>query len=150
MSERYILETRPLALIIEDDADQNLIFTTAMYQAGYETESIKDGLTAQKRLSEVVPKTVVLDLHIPEVAGMTLLSQIRNDQRLMDVSVILATADAALANSLHAEADIVLLNICSTCWSRIMCFSSEELGFISGVASLYFCYVYFLFLFTGE
>lgn len=109
MSERYILETRPLALIIEDDADQNLIFTTAMYQAGYKTESYNDGLAAQQRLSEVVPKTVVLDLHIPEVAGMTLLSQIRNDQRLMDVSVILATADAALASSLHAEADIVLL-----------------------------------------
>ena len=103
------METKPLALIIEDDADQNLIFTTALDQAGYETESIKDGRTAQRRLTEVVPKTVVLDLHIPEVEGVALLSQIRNDQRLTNVSVILATADAALANSLHAEADLVLL-----------------------------------------
>lgn len=103
------METKPLALIIEDDVDQNLIFTTALDQAGYETESIKDGLTAQQRLTEVVPQTVVLDLHIPGVAGVTLLSQIRNDQRLIDVNVILATADAALANSLYAEADLVLL-----------------------------------------
>lgn len=103
------METKPLALIIEDDADQNLIFTTALDQAGYKTESIKDGLTAQQRLNEVVPQTVVLDLHIPEVEGLTLLRQIRNDQRLTHVNVILATADAALAISLYAEADLVLL-----------------------------------------
>jgi two-component system, OmpR family, response regulator AdeR len=103
------LETKPLALIIEDDVDQNLIFTTALDRAGYETESIQDGLTAQKRLTEVVPKTVVLDLHIPGVEGMTLLRQIRNDPRLRNVRVILATADAALATSLQAQADLVLL-----------------------------------------
>jgi len=103
------LETKPLALIIEDNADQNLVFTTALDQAGYETESIQDGLTAQKRLTEIVPQTVVLDLHIPGIEGMTLLSQIRNDPRLTNVRVILATADAALANSLQSQADLVLL-----------------------------------------
>ena len=103
------MASKPLALIIEDDADQNLIFTTALDKAGYETESITDGLTAQQRLNEVVPQTIVLDLHIPQVEGMALLRQIRNDQRLTKVNVILATADAALANSLHAEADLVLL-----------------------------------------
>lgn len=103
------METRPLALIIEDDVDQNLVFTTALVQAGYLTESITDGLMAQQRLTEVVPKTIVLDLHIPGVTGLTLLRQIREDQRLAKASVILATADAALAESLHAEADLVLL-----------------------------------------
>jgi chemosensory pili system protein ChpA (sensor histidine kinase/response regulator) len=103
------LETKPLAFIIEDDVDQNLIFTTALDKAGYKTESFKDGLTAQQRLTETVPRMIVLDLHLPNVGGMTLLSQIRNDQRLANARVILATADAALANSLHAEADLVLL-----------------------------------------
>lgn len=103
------MDTKPLALIIEDDADQNLVFTKALDQAGYETESIEDGLAAQQRLGEVVPKTIVLDLHIPGVTGVKLLSQIRNDERLQDTYVILATADGALASSLHAEADLVLL-----------------------------------------
>ena len=103
------MQTKPLALIIEDDADQNLIFTTALDQAGYETESIKDGLIAQQRLTEIVPQTIVLDLHIPQIEGVTLLSQIRNDQRLTNVYVILVTADAALASNLHVEADLVLL-----------------------------------------
>lgn len=103
------METEPLALIIEDDEDQNLVFTIALDQAGYKTESITNGRVAQQRLNEIVPRTVVLDLHIPEVEGMTILSQIRSDQRLADVRVILATADAALANSLQAQADLVLL-----------------------------------------
>lgn len=103
------METKPLALIIEDNEDQNLIFTTALGQAGYETESIQDGLTAQKRLTEVVPKMIVLDLHLPGIDGMTLLGQIRNDPRLTKARVILATADAALADSLQAQSDLVLL-----------------------------------------
>lgn len=103
------MDTKPLALIIEDDADQNLIFTTALDKAGYETESIKDGLIAQRRLTEIVPRTIILDLHLPNVQGMALLSQIRNDERLADARVILATADAALANSLRPEVDLVLL-----------------------------------------
>jgi CheY-like chemotaxis protein len=104
-----VLKMKPLALIIEDNVDQNFIFTTALNQAGYETESIQDGLTAQKRLTEIIPKTIVLDLHIPGIEGMDLLRQIRNDQRLTNARVILATADAALANNLQAQADLVLL-----------------------------------------
>ena len=55
------METKPLALIIEDDPDQNLVFTTALNQAGYETESIMNGQKAQQRLSEIMPKMIVLD-----------------------------------------------------------------------------------------
>lgn len=103
------MDSKPLALIIEDDADQNLIFTIALNQAGYATESIMNGSKAQRRLTEVVPKMIVLDLHIPNVTGETLLRQIRTDPRLGNSSVILATADAAMATSLQAEADLVLL-----------------------------------------
>ncbi len=100
---------KPLALIIEDNADQNLVFTMALNKAGYSTESIHNGTDAQQRLQEVVPHVVILDLHIPDIDGKTLLGQIRNDRRLAKVNVILATADAAFADALHAQADLVLL-----------------------------------------
>jgi len=100
---------KPLAFIIEDNQDQNLVFTTALSQAGFETESILEGSIAQIRLTEAVPDVVVLDLHIPGVNGEVLLQQIRSDQRLADVRVMLATADASLAKDLQSQADIVLL-----------------------------------------
>jgi CheY-like chemotaxis protein len=86
-----------------------LVFVKAMERAGYRTEAIQDGVVARKRLGEIIPDMIILDLHIPNVDGSTLLGQIRSDQRLEDVPVILATADAALASSLQAQSDLVLL-----------------------------------------
>ncbi len=70
------MNTKPLALIIEDNEDQNLVFTNALMQAGYNTELIQDGATAMKRLAEVVPEIVILDLHIPGINGGLLLREI--------------------------------------------------------------------------
>ena len=107
------LETKPiampLALIIEDNEDQNLVFTTALEQAGYYTESIRDGTKAQGRLSEVIPRIVVLDLHLPGIDGEKLLHQIRADKRLAGTRIILATADAFLASALQSQGDFVFL-----------------------------------------
>jgi len=103
------MDKTPLALIIEDNEDQNLVFTKALETAGYQTESILDGLAAQKRLNEVVPEMVILDLHLPGSNGNNILAQIRRDVRLATTRVILATADAGLADLIQSQADAVLL-----------------------------------------
>lgn len=102
-------DTQPIALIIEDNADQNLVFTMALKKAGYATESIYNGTDAQQRLKEVIPHVVVLDLHMPDIDGNVILAQIRSDRRLTKVNVILATVDAAFADALESQADLVLL-----------------------------------------
>lgn len=101
--------SNPLALIIEDDEQQLLIFSQALRMADFETELIQDGQTAQTRLAEVSPAVVVLDLHLPRVSGKALLHQIRADDRLTQTRVILATADPATAEMLRPEADLVLI-----------------------------------------
>jgi len=103
------MSTKPLALIIEDNEDQNLVFTTALTQAGYSTESIFDGTTAMKRLTNVIPSMVILDLHIPGVNGGLLLKEIRNDPRTAKAHVIIVSADAEFAANLQAQVDLVLL-----------------------------------------
>ena len=103
------MSTKPLALIIEDNEDQNLVFTTALTQAGYSTESIFDGTTAMKRLTNVIPAMVILDLHIPGINGGLLLKEIRNDPRTAKAHVIIVSADAEFAANLQAQVDLVLL-----------------------------------------
>ncbi len=105
----HLENTKPIALVVEDNADQNLVFTMALNKAGFSTESIHTGLDAQQRLKQVVPQVVILDLHLPDIDGNVILAQIRSDKRLAKVSVILATADAAFADALQAEAELVLL-----------------------------------------
>ncbi len=102
-------DTKPVALVIEDNADQNLVFTMALNKAGFSTESIHNGTDAQKRLKEVVPHIVILDLHMPDIDGDALLAQIRADKRLSKVNVVLATADSAFADVLQSQAELVLL-----------------------------------------
>ena len=98
-----------LALIIEDDENQAPIFAQALKMAEFETETIHDGQTALERLAVVVPDLVLLDMHLPYVSGDTILSQIRADERLAKTRVMLATADAYMAENLRDQSDLVLL-----------------------------------------
>jgi DNA-binding response OmpR family regulator len=101
--------TNKSALIIEDDDDLSTIFAEAVRAAGYEPEIIRDGEVARTRLANTQPDVVVLDLHLPHVAGTSLLSQIRADPRLAGIRVVVATADPRMAEITRSQADIVLI-----------------------------------------
>jgi two-component system phosphate regulon response regulator PhoB len=98
---------KPLALIVEDEKDISVIFAKALYAAGFETEVAHSGDAAITWLSSNVPNVVVLDLHMPRVAGTDVLQYIRIEPRLVDVNVIIATAYPHMAESLHEAADWV-------------------------------------------
>ncbi len=98
-----------LALIIEDDPDLADIFTEALRAAEYRTETIRDGQVARQRLRQVVPKLVVLDMHLPNVSGIDLLYLLRHDAHLRKTLVIILTADARMAEAYEEQADYVLI-----------------------------------------
>lgn len=103
------MSTKPLALIIDDDEDHNLVFMTALTKAGYTTESVYDGVTALKRLTKISPAVIILDLHMPGINGSWLLREIRKDPRTADSKVIIVSADAEFANRLRAQADYTFI-----------------------------------------
>ena len=98
-----------LAIIVEDDEDLASIFTEALLNASYQVETIRDGLTAQRRIHQVVPDLMVLDMHIPYISGAEILKQIRSDARLKHTTVVLATADARMGEAYTDIADFVLI-----------------------------------------
>jgi CheY-like chemotaxis protein len=100
---------KPLALIIEDDQKLADIFSLSLQAAEFLTEIVANGQIALTRLAEIVPAVVVLDLHLPHVSGEKILQQIRGDKRLAQTRIMLATADALMAEELRGEADLVLL-----------------------------------------
>jgi CheY-like chemotaxis protein len=103
------MDSKPTALVIEDNIDLNAIFSSALEKAGYSIQSIYDGAVAQQILAETVPAIIVLDLHMPKVSGDVVLKHIRSDPRLKDVRVIVVTADARFADALQFQAELVLL-----------------------------------------
>ena len=48
-------------------------------------------------------------MHLPNVSGDTILHHIRADERLANTRVMLATADAYMAENLRDKSDLVLL-----------------------------------------
>ena len=103
------MESGLIALVIDDDEDQNIIFTAALEQAGYVVKSALNGYEARQVLSEIVPDMVILDLHMPGITGDVILKEIRNNPRLKDVRVIVATSDSAFVASLQFSTELVLL-----------------------------------------
>jgi len=101
--------TKPLALIIEDDFDLSEIFSAALQGDGFETEVVRDGKKAIERLAGPAPALILLDLHLPHVDGSTILQNIHATEHFAHTAVIITTADAQQAETLHGAADLVLL-----------------------------------------
>jgi two-component system, OmpR family, phosphate regulon response regulator PhoB len=99
----------PLVFIVEDDAKLSEIFSLTLQAAGYQTERVMDGAVALTRLADIVPDLVILDLHLPNVAGPDILHHIRADARLAKIRVLLVTADERLAETLEDHASLTLL-----------------------------------------
>ena len=102
-------DTFPLALVIEDDDKLSEIFTQALKAANYEVEAIKDGDLACQFLASGSPSLIVLDLHLPNVSGDTILKYIQEQAHLAETKVILATADPQMAETLQDSSELVLI-----------------------------------------
>ena len=100
---------KPFALLIEDDRDVAALFRHVLDMAGYRTEIVFDGNAAMEKLATVHPDVVLLDLQLPGISGVDILKNMRADERLKDVPVVVVTAYAYYANSLPVEPDLFLL-----------------------------------------
>jgi len=76
-------------LVVEDDADVREVIGLALRRDGVETADAPDGGTARALLAEEHFDLVVLDLALPDVAGLDLLTEIKE---LVDTPVIIVSA----------------------------------------------------------
>jgi two-component system response regulator RstA len=98
-----------LAMVIEDDEKLSVILTEAVNQAGFSARAIRDGAEALKELKALQPTLVVLDLHLPNLSGGSILNAIRSDPKLQSTWVVIVTADPAMAGGLRDQADFVMI-----------------------------------------
>lgn len=99
-----------LALIIEDDEDLANIFAEALRGVGYEVERAADGNIAQEKIrGQATPFLVLLDMHLPHIAGADLLAEMKADERFTDTTIIITTADARMGETYTDQVDFVLI-----------------------------------------
>jgi diguanylate cyclase (GGDEF)-like protein len=100
---------KPSALIIEDDRDIVALFRHVLDLAGYRTEIVLDGKVAVEHLTQSTPDIVLLDLGLPNVSGVEILTMMRADERLKKTPVVVITAHAQLAETLPVAPQLILI-----------------------------------------
>ena len=100
--------SKPVAYIVEDDRDVVALFRHVLDIAGYQTEMILDGKEAMDRLEVAQPNIVLLDLQLPGMSGVDILTRMRADDRMQNIPVVVITAYPVYASSLPVEPDLLL------------------------------------------
>jgi DNA-binding response OmpR family regulator len=90
-------ETKPLAVIVEDEEYLADIYSQTLEGAGFETKILRDGDTAILYLARTRPALVLLDLNLPRYSGANIYTYIGSEERLRDTWIVIATADASLS-----------------------------------------------------
>jgi CheY-like chemotaxis protein len=100
---------KPFALIVEDNQDIVTLFQHVLDMAGYHTEIVMDGIEAMERISRSHPDIVLLDLQLPGMTGVEILKQMRTDEALASIPVVVVTAFSNYSARLPYEPDLLLL-----------------------------------------
>lgn len=76
-------------LLIEDDPFLSEIYITKFEQVGYSIEVVDNGEAGLKKASESNPDVVLLDIVLPKMNGLEVLSAIKKDPNLNNTAVII-------------------------------------------------------------
>lgn len=81
-------ETKKI-LIVEDDADIQMIEEAYLQAAGFQTETVADGTQVKDMLAKTVFDLILLDLMLPGKSGYDVCKEIRED---VDIPILMVTA----------------------------------------------------------
>jgi PAS domain S-box-containing protein len=96
-------------LVIDDDHEQNLLTSTVLRGAGYEALEAHTGKEGIEKIHAHRPDMVLLNVILPDISGVEACRQIKKNQALKDISVILTsdeqTSSEYREKGLNMEAD---------------------------------------------
>ena len=81
-------------LLVEDNEDNRIIYSTVLRHVGYEVVEALDGLQAIALARSVMPDLILMDISIPEVDGWEATRILRQDPATRDIPIIALTAHA--------------------------------------------------------
>jgi PAS domain S-box-containing protein len=82
---------RPI-LVVEDDAPTREIISELLTTQGYNVAMAADGAQARDSVAASLPQIVILDLMLPKLSGLELISEWRANARTADLSVLVLTS----------------------------------------------------------
>ena len=84
-------EDKKKIMVVEDDVFVMDIYHTKLEQEGFQVIEAANGLEAIKKLEEVIPDVMLLDILMPYMDGLEVLEKIKADDRFKNIPVVLLT-----------------------------------------------------------
>lgn len=78
-------------LVVEDDPSVRGLLQTLLAAEGYDVVTASDGLAGLVKATSAHPSLVLLDLMMPDLGGVRVLEEMRDDPELADIPVIVVT-----------------------------------------------------------
>ncbi len=95
-------------LTVDDDSKMRALLLDALTGVGYEVGQASDGREALAQLRKRRPDLLVLDVTMPEMDGLTVCRQLRNDPEYVSLPILFLTAHSQpedIVNGLDAGGD---------------------------------------------
>ncbi len=86
---------KPVVMVVDDSITVRKVTSRLLARHDYEVLTAKDGVDALAQLQETVPDIILLDVEMPRMDGYELATNVRNDERLKDVPIIMITSRTA-------------------------------------------------------
>lgn len=92
-------------VLIVDDNPTNLKLIRVLLSAeGYEVRTAVNAKEVFQILDEFHPRLILMDIQLPDIDGLTLTRQLKNDPRTRDITIIALTAYAMKGDDAQAYA----------------------------------------------
>ena len=93
----------PLVLVVDDSITVRRVTQRMLQREGYRVSLAADGLQALERLQQERPAVVLSDIEMPRMDGFDLARNIRGDEALRDLPIIMITSRIAEKHREHAR-----------------------------------------------
>ena len=87
-----MIHNRPDILVVDDDPRHRKLLEEYLIAAGYDVRVALDGRSALAKAAECPPDLVLLDVMMPDLSGLEVCRQLKNDPRTRLCQVVLVTA----------------------------------------------------------
>ncbi len=81
-----------VVLVIEDEDNIALALQYVITREGHEYHRISDGADAERKIRELRPDLILLDIMLPHVSGYEICQLIRRDAEMGDMKILMMTA----------------------------------------------------------
>lgn len=96
-------DSTPLVLVVDDSITVRRVTQRLLRREGYRVALANDGLQALERLQEEVPAVVLSDIEMPRMDGFDLARNIRADDKLKHLPIIMITSRIAEKHREYAK-----------------------------------------------